>query len=344
MSDDRTNQLDDAAFFARVSKLLNLADQTKNNSEHEAALAMEKVQAMIQERGMTLAEVEAAGGKADDGGREKRLDGRFGAMYGYQIRLMTAIAEGNFCLHRVRRYHEARRKQNVRRHQLVGRRVNVEASYQMYEYLQEAMRRIAAEQGFDTKAGITKEYHAWFSGCANRLAQRVAAKARQAREEDRRRKQAEEARRAAADGGGRALVLLSDVYGTEEDLNNDYECGYPPGTTATRRKEYEAEVAAQAAKEKELVAGGMNPREAWYVAHGWGAEEAKAAAGAEEKQSKRRSRARSSSRGYRGKGWTRADQKHYEMVNSSAYKMGSSAGQEIGLDPQAGSTKTKRIK
>lgn len=281
------------AILTRIAKLLALADNKRNSSEAEALAAAMKAQALMQEYNLSLAEVEAAGGKADDGGREKRATGRR-AMYGWQVNLMMTLAEANFCLHRVHVVYgedEAGQQRRSRQHQLVGRKVNVETVQLVYDYLVQTMKRLVTEAGHAPGNHSERDYHAWLDGCSERLRERIKEQAAEAM------KASEAAKKAAGNGDGRALVL-SDVYGTEADLNNDAMYGYAPGTTATKRREHEARVARQEARYEELKKQGVEDTEAWYLSHGYGAEDAKAAA-TKWNRSQHRSR---SGRGYRGGG------------------------------------------
>ena len=327
MSDQSVND----AILARISKLLALADSARNTSEAEASAAAAKVQEMLQQYGLSLAEVESAGGKsAPEGQREKRSSDKHGAMYKWQIRLMTAISEGNFCIHRV---HRGKDENGTNRtyHQLVGRKVNIEASQMVYYYLLGAMKRIAADEGYRVLNGVSKEWSAWMEGCSDRLVERLRVKAEEARRESEARAQATK-----SNGTGREFVL-ADVYGSEADLNNDMLNGFPAGTTATKRRENEERVARHKARWEQLQSEGVEKWEAWYIAHGYGTEDAKRLAGDFNRQVSR------SGRGYRGRGWTRADERAEERRNSPAYRSGSKAGASIGLDPQVSNTERKKL-
>lgn len=319
-----------ADIIARIEKLLALSQH--NPSQAEASLAAAKVQELLQAHNLTLAQVEASGSASTDpaGKRTKDTTGHK-AMYGYQQKLMSSLAELNFCLHRVNTVFEAGRRS--KRHVLVGRVVNVQATQMTYDYLVTTMRRLVVEAGHSYGKHGEKELHRWLDGCAVMVCDRL--------EQKRREREAEDAARAAqptmGNGSGRELVL-SDVYGSEVDLNNDHLNGFPAGTTATRRRENEAKQAAQKAKHDELVEQGMDSTKAWYVAFGYGEEDATRYATQYTRTSRR-------SRGGRGRtqGWTQSNQAHYDKVNSASYRAGREAGKSIGLDPQVGTGSTKRI-
>jgi len=325
-----------SAILKRIAKLLALSDAQRNTSEAEASLAAAKAQELLQEYNLTLADIEAGNGSTDEGAqRDKKTVGKHSAMYAWQTRLMETIAEGNFCLHRVRKeidtdnVKRGQKGGTVNRHQLVGRKVNVEASQMMYAYLLGAMDRLVVDAGY-SHSNRTREYHCWLEGCADRLADRLKAKYQASREAS------QKAR--TGNGTGRELVL-ADVYGNEADMNNDTLNGFPLGTTATRRKEQEAHTKAAEQKQAELMAQGVERIEAYYLAHGYGAESAKAYAEQYHHQSQRRG----NGRGYRGSSWTAGDQRRWARQNSAEYKAGAKAGESIGLESQVGSTTRKRI-
>jgi hypothetical protein len=316
-----TNQ----AVMAKIAKLLARTDVKRGVTEAEAATAAGMVQAMLQEHGLSLAEVEAAGGSVDDGGRDKRVADRR-AVYGWQRKLMRTIAETNFCMHRVRHVVGKERGQNSRHHLLVGRKINVDATLAVYDYLSEAMLRLCAEAGIRHGGS---DFHAWREGCVDRLTDRLEERAEEAR------KASEEKAKAARGNGTHRELMLADVYGTESDLNNDHLCGFAPGTTAVRRAADQRRQDEADKKWADLQEQGVEKWEAWYIAHGYGEEDAKRCSA----NFRRSSGRRSSGRGYRGGGWTSADTRR----GSDAYRAGQEAGGKIGLDPQATHRKPKLI-
>lgn len=323
--------------LTRIAKLLALRDNA-GATEAEAALAAEHVQRLLQDNGLTMAEVEAAGGStADVGGqREKRaLDRR--AMYEYQRTMMAALAANNFCLHMIVKVTNAKplysggRGKTSRNHVLVGRFINVQATEQMYDYLDGTMRRLASEAGIDYRA--TREFNYFLEGATSRVVERLIQRRHERELEERK---AAAARSTQGNGTGRELAL-TDVYGTEADLNNDLVNGFAPGTTAASRRAQAAQAAARQAKEAELVAGGMEATLAFYVSCGYGEAEAKTYADSWRKRSNR-----SGGRG-RSQNWTRGDEKHAQKIGSASYKAGRTAGDSIGLDTQVGASKRKLL-
>jgi len=322
------------AILLRVKKLLALAHDG-GATEAEAALAAAKVQEILQDHGLTLAQVESV--STDGAPREKR-ETTHRAMYEYQRDLMAALAANNFCLHhiakvfvpharrdtvtkfidgeRVTGYHE-------KRHLLVGRRLNVDVTTAIYEYLLVALRRA---NPYDH---VTVDGKRFLAGAVARLTERLAERRRE------REAASAAAPTRAANGSGRELVL-SDVYGTESDLNNDVLNGFPAGTTAAKRREQADRAARQEAEHDRLVAEGVDTTEAWYRAYGYEPERAALYAA---KYNRRRAR---SGRG-RTRNWTAGDERHHEKVNSAAYQAGKAAGDAIGLDDQVAATERRRI-
>src|SRR5579859_5695399 len=138
--------------FTKIQKLLRLADAARNSSEAEATAAALKVQELLQEHGLTLAQIEASGGESDGAPRTKNLTDRR-ARYTYQIKLMQHLARNNFCLHHTRKVRNASplysqgRGLTSRNHLLVGRQMNVDATISLYDYLIETVTRLREEAG-----------------------------------------------------------------------------------------------------------------------------------------------------------------------------------------------------
>lgn len=330
------------AILSRINKLLAI-QEARGATEAEAAIAAEHVQRLLQEHNLTLSQIEAAGGSSDgDSGREKKVTTRK-AMYEYQKSLMIALAENNFCLHRiseefVKSYWGKKFKvidgelvkgHYEKRHTLVGRVVNVRVTEATYDYLIDALKYQAKEAGFQLHK-LTREMFWFYEGAVKRLRDRLA--------EQRRSREAETEVVATQGNGTHRELVLSDVYGNEFDLNNDTLNGYPLGTTATRRRESEAREAMRSAKEAELVEQGVERTKAFYLSHGYGEEDAARYANNwnNRRQSQRGGRGRSHS-------WTQDDENRRQKVNSDAYKAGLAAGDTIGLDPQMTRTSRKSL-
>lgn len=335
-----TETMASASVISRIKKLLALADQAKNSSEAEAQAAALKVQEMLQDYGLTMSQIEESGEKNNDplAEREAQKPDAVKAMYEWQQKLMATIAEGLFCFHAIRRSEEKRTDKSGltrmrHRHYLVGRRINVDVAISTYLYLEKTVKRIAEEKGFGAKD--RKSYNLFIEGAVSRLKERLDE--RRYEREAQSAKEAEEARRRSGSTG--TSLVLSDVYGSEADLNNDLLNGFPAGTTAARRRDREAKEIAREAREKGLIEQGVERTEAFYLSHGYSAETAKAYAKKwNNRQNHRFSRGHNVHRG-----WTRADEKHHLKITSAAYKSGRDAGNDIGLDTQVGNTKRKAI-
>jgi hypothetical protein len=320
------------AIMSKISKLLALS-QNQGATEAEASLAAEHVQRLLQDHGLTLAQVEAAGGAGDESAKREKVKLKTSAARPWMVGLMASLAENNFCLHQVSKERFKRTQ-----HLLVGRALNVTVTQQTYEYLVEALLRALKDHGYVVSVG--KRYDVdgtnFLDGAVARLSERLRVKREEREAED-------AAKRAAApktNGTGRELTL-TDVYGTERELNNDALNNFPPGTTAAKRRERDAKAAEQNRIHEELVAEGLPDAEAWYRAWGYSPERAKQL---NEDYSKRTAvTSRPRARRYTSSGFTRGERAHRTKVNSSAYQAGRAAGGSIGLDGQVGGSSTKRL-
>ena len=258
---------------------------------------------------------------------------------------MTALATSNFCLHQIVRSPGAGQP---RRHLLVGRAVNVEATRLTYDYLLGALRRELATAGYReteprfTRDGVkhvkwSKEGQWFLEGAATKLSERLAER-RQAAE-------AESAARArpAGNGTGRELVL-SDVYGSEADLNNDALNNFPAGTTAARRRQREEEEMKREAEKQELIDAGVDPTEALYRSLGYSKEKAREWADDYKRASMMAARGRRGRTRHFTIGGSRGDRTYYRMVGSAAYRSGKEAGGAISLEKQVSGGNPKRLK
>jgi hypothetical protein len=344
MSDSIANAT--TGVFTKIKKLLALS-QGKGTTEAEASLAAEHVQRLLQEHGLTLAQLEADSG--DDGRaakREKNQDHT--AMYRYQVNLMEAIASGNFVLHTLRKVFvpnvswgaelgvdpvtgETVRGKRSKRHFLIGRELNVQVTIQTYDYLTAELRRL---NPYDHRSQDGKRF---LEGASTRLAERLNERRR-----EKERESADAKQRSAhhqGNGSGRELVL-SDVYGSEDDLNNDALNNFAPGTTAANRRKAEETATRQREERDRLIAEGMDHTEATYRSWGYGPEEAAQLAASANRPGRR-------SRGGRGRGrtrsWTSSNWREHDKVNSSAYQAGRKAGASVGLDDQVGASRRKQL-
>jgi hypothetical protein len=263
-------------------------------------------QKLLSEYNLDQAQLGEGATETGDAVREK-LNEEIAIVYPWKSELIEALAKNNFCTTWTDRvfakptwgYDKARWRNRQR---LIGRRVNIVVTIETYKYLVAAMERLCPYT--DKRDRSTKS---WYKGCSDRLVQRLDIQ--RYRAERASAKQRDEAPR----GDGSSLVVLTDVYSSEADLNNDLRYGYPAGTTSTRRREYLA--AAKARKPEPEVE--MTP------------EEAAAAAKEYAKWEKR---------------WQREQERKEAQIDRAAYNRGNETGGDIGLDRQINEEKAKRLK
>jgi hypothetical protein len=319
----------------KIAKLLAL-QESRGATEAEAQLACEHVQRLLQEHNLTLSEVEAHGGKSDSltAARTKvSLRVVKNKRMQWRVRLVEGIAQSQFCLAHSQTYYERESAKFRKRIVLVGRDVNVKSVQMMFEYLEAACVRALRDSGYPMTEGgnYTRDAAYFLEGAAERLSERLAARRAE------RERESEERARASSDGKS---LVLSDVYGTEHDLNNDHLNNFPPGTTAARRRAGEERVARQEAEYARLRAEGVEETVAWYRSHGY-SEERAAEAAAEYQRSSARS-ARRGGRGGSANNWSRSNEEAYRRQTSSAFKRGLATGASIGLDEQVGTAAAPR--
>jgi|SRR5579872_3117560 len=323
----------------RIKKLMAMADR---GTEHEAALAAERMQALLQEHNLTRADVEAKSEEpsALEVTREQRDHDR-PALYTYQRELMRSIAENNFCMYFVTekfvpdergRFHRWFGENRVRgrwskRHCLIGRSENVTASLLMYDYLTDTMSRLLPFFGTARRETAAR---LWLAGCAETLCDRL--------ERQRTGKEKEEPK---TDTPG--LVRLSELYGSEEDLNNDFRRQLKPGTTARLRREVEFKEAEEERKEKELIASGVDDTDAWYISRGFPVPVSRAPQQIKkETPSETRRRLEAQNRKWERQEhaeW-RKEMRENQKRNHPSYKAGRQRGKDIGLGGGLESSKT----
>jgi hypothetical protein len=319
--------MDQQGILAKVAKALKRTED-RGCTPEEAASAAEFVQRLLQEHNLTLSMV-GDDDAAPQARREvRRLDRR--AMYRYQQALMAALAEDHFCLHRVRKILSQDTPEiarNSKRHLLIGREVNIEVTVSLYDYLCAALSDEARRAGFTLNS---KEGKTFLDGAVERVGERLHA---------RRQKAEEESRQAARPigNGTHTELMLTDVYGSEADLNNDALNSFAPGTTVQRRREHEATMLAQQVRRAELMAAGYDLNVATYMSWGYSEETAVAMNHPSQRRGGRRGR------GGRSSGWTRADENESRKRNSSSFRQGRAAGDAVGLSDQVGTGSHKRI-
>lgn len=325
----------------RIRKLAALADAKSGATEAEASVAMEMMQDLLRKNGLSMAEIEASGGAVSDDGKRERATIKRSSMYKWQRELMACIAETNFCVHIIHEEFDPDTRRKAKRHQLVGRSINVIATQIMYDYLVTTMKRLVSEAGHAPGTHNEKDYHYWLEACGERLQDRLKQRAREAkRESERKAREAKAAASHPASAGGGTALVLATLYTNEEELNEDFIRGQEPGTTTRLRLEAEGRAKARDDKYQQLKAEGMDDEEAWYVASGYTLERAreiiaywKKDAEEQAKRDAKNAKRKTNSSGPKYR-YTERERREDAKRASSSFRAGASAGGNIGLDPQ----------
>lgn len=336
---------------SRIQKLLALAaDGGATEAEAESALA--KAHEIMAMHNLTMATVEATGKQATGDARRAKEEQGGKAMFKYQQRLMASLAKVNYCHVRVNQTFKGRRWYDSG-YTIIGRESNVAALRVMFDYLNQTINRLVLEElDGQVNKRISRWAISWCDGCASRLADRV-----ELRHERYLRKQAEEARaaneaqRASGSTGNALVVVMEDHEQNERDQNNDFRNGWEPGTTARRRAEQKAAEKAAAerlqAEADELELAGGDPRVVELMRTGYYShKEATRKVSEEDKllnetpAQKAKRRAREERENAK---WERYWNNQTKNRDWGAYERGQQAAENIGLDPQVGSSPAKRI-
>lgn len=330
---------------ARIRKLMALTAE-RGASEAEAALAAEHVQRLLGEHNLSMAAVEASGGSSGNDGKRVREGVQRRQVYRWQRELMSAVADLNYCKSFIRWKTRWNKASIFDGYELIGRAANVATATVMFEYLLQTIERLAREEVLDPSQYFTRYAHSFKEGCSDRLVERLRHKRDEiVAEADR--KAREERTRSRHPGAARSnlpALVLSDVIQQEKDLNEDFQYGRPPGTTARERAEREARSTAaqieRETKEKTLVAQGIDPRVAYYIAAGYSqavAEElARPTPEKPETDAQRRRREAREERD-NDRFWERyqrRQEREAARIDQGAYRKGHAAGSGVGLDPQ----------
>lgn len=319
--------MDQSRVLKMAAKLLAV-QEGRGASEQEAAFAAEKLQQLLQDHNLTMSQVESeqGDGAAPVAARVKdSLELRTAKSQEWRQVLLKGIANNNFCLAATSLYSGGKVS-------IVGRELNVNVTKMTYDYLAEAFVRTAKSQGLTRETKTRRDYVYFMHGAVSRVVERLDERRRQREAED-----AERTQTPSGNGSHKELVL-SDVYGSEADLNNDHYNRFPPGTTAARRRETVERTQRQTVEHDRLVAEGVDSTVAWYRAYGYSEEDATAQAVRFSRSSRRSGRHSS-----RAQNWSRRDETEYRKVNSPAYKAGRQTGNDVGLDGQVGAGSTRRI-
>lgn len=338
--------MDNRSLIARIQKLLALST-ARGATEGEAAVASSKAQELLAEHNLTLAEVTDQPAET-----RKKAAHDAAAMYRYQRSLMKALARNNFCMHflsevwsddpRGRRENlEGKRGRYVKRHMLLGRQVNVTVTKLTYDYLIATMDRMLPWQGMDKRG---KDALLWLTGCADRLIERLGQRRREMEAASQAKKDVAAPTPGAGFTMGSALVVLTDVYGSEEELNRDALYGLKPGTTAQQRRERAAKEQEIEAEMARLVAEGVDRSDAWYLAHGWTIPPKTEEKEETEAQKRRREEREERSNDRYWERWQRQQNRLNQHKSTAAYLAGRETGEKIGLDQQIDKKERRAIR
>lgn len=211
---------------ARIQRLIVTGESKKAENEVEAQLYLDKAQALLEEYGLTLLELEKTGNKQDRSRMDKQLKG---GLYKWQRELWRNVAETNFCM-----YWSIKglTRGSTYQHRVLGSRINALVAENLANYLQAAVERTARDR-FDNNPNLyfSKDAIAYREGMADRLSIRLRDRAWE-------RKRKAEEKTTTSDS---TALTLADVEDSEYHLNQDFLYGWEPGTSARRAAERRAE-------------------------------------------------------------------------------------------------------
>lgn len=302
----------------KIQALLNLSN--KNDNSNEAASAAAKAQELLEEWNLDVAALENAA--SFDGKREdEKVKGGF---YRWQRDLWKSVAELHFCIYFVtevwdKNQHTHKHDWNgkmirgayVKRHRVVGRRVNVQTTIHLARYLEDAIEIQVKERTQGLRSQAFSNWAISFRvGAASNLISRL---------EERRLQRVKDAVAKARDTSGfstSTALTIKDIEDRELEANQDFL--YGEGWTAKRAAER-----ARYAEENRLK------REAYTK---WAAEnpEEAAAKAAEQREADEKWYRKHRSRGGAGP---------RDNTDYSAYRSGhAAAAANISLDQQVHKT------
>lgn len=323
-SDTVSNQLSPEA-LATIEKV-RLMLETKGCTEEEAATRSAVAMRLLAKHNLDMAMVSDK--KIEDSVRHDMK--KSGGLYQWQRDLWKSVAKLNFCI-----YFSIKglTKGSTYQNRVIGRQENVIATEVMAGYLQQTVDRLAQDWAKSEGRNVfCREAIAYREGMADRLCARLREVREERIREDEAKQRAEAARaRHPSSAPGTALVVLSAITSAEADLNEDYLNGYPPGTTARRRAEWERREAENAAA-----------REKWKRDNPelWAAEQAEAQAAnaryyaeAEKRERERIKRAERAGRDPDASQY-RAQTAREARSDLNSYWEGRAKADDIGLDQQ----------
>lgn len=323
MSDTQTS----TKVLDRLAKLLALAND-HGATEAEAQLAMEMAQRIMAEHNLTTAEVEARGGQGESRD-DIHLEGK--AMYDYQQQLMSVLGTVNFSLVLIRRKLTGKRDMPTG-YRIIGRKSNVAAVVNMFEYLNETINRLIRDK-YPSRETLSRHAMSWKFGVSQRLQERLTERHEKMLEEQARtarERQATQQHPSAATSNA-VVVVMTDFAQDEKDFNTDLRQGLKPGTTKAQRLEYEANAAAREARWAE----GQRARDE--------AEQARLAGMTDKQRAKLEEKAEREWQRWQEQAQRKRD-RFWQNKDTSAYFAGRKAGENISLDQQVENKPMKGIK
>ena len=178
------------ALLERIRHLLAMADHPTSN-EHEAAIALEKAQALLLEHNLTRATVATSGEAAPTPEGVGRI--RFGEAHGYSWKshLLHVTAINSLC--------RVIREPSDKMVNLFGTKDNVRVVLEMYTWIAEQLDKMCMRAWLEYKRSggylAAQSYKAsWYSGATTTISERLRAPMETFRQ-----------------GSGRDLVRLSDA-------------------------------------------------------------------------------------------------------------------------------------
>jgi hypothetical protein len=308
------------AVIEKIRKLLALAGSA---NEHEAALAAQKAQDLLEAYNLDMSVISTARATK----REKASRG--GGLYKWQRNLWHAVSTLNFCRYT---YYQGNRAGGEYKHELIGSKANVIGAELMAGYLEGAVERLARKWVHENRPGksvFIKEAIAFREGLANRLTNRLWSLRWEHLAKEKERVEQERNRNRAAGLNTENALVLQDVVNSEEDLNYDYIMGYEPGTSARMRVERDARIKAAEAEADEA----LRKQAEWDEAH-----PAEAAARRKREEEKR-------AKEY--KDWkpprSRKATPEQERARLGSYRDGWEQGADVSLDRQVGKATAKKL-
>jgi hypothetical protein len=310
------------AVIEKVRKLLALAKG--NDNEHQAEAAANKARELLEAYNLDLAHIHKESGNGGYAPRDKR--NLNGGLYAWQRDLWNMTAQLNFCKYWFIKGNRAGSKYE---HELLGSKVNVLSTTLMAQYLQDTVERLAREWMRDNRPGLsifTKEAIAYREGVASRLVSRMWALRQERIKEQNAKRDAERADNAKRGVFTENAVVLSDVISSEDDLNNDHLWGWPPGTSARKRKEREEKQRILDMEAAEM----LRKQNEWDAAHPDEAAARRAKEKREEDERWERYKAKAA------KQRSRKPTPEEERSGMSSFHHGYADGDKVSLDRQVG--------